>query len=175
MLTIHNCGAGRVNCVLSYKGLQVIGMSAARSGDWIDQQVAMQTGVPLSQVTAKKEKELDFTNINYDDDVIFALDAFYDSMLKYVLSHFSKKFAEVKSQFEAPLDIVVAGGTSMPKGFCDKMSKVIKGLNLPFAVKEIKHAADPRNAVVNGCLVQAIITQKKLKKGNGEDLSDLLG
>jgi len=29
-------GAGRVNCVLSYKKIQIVGMSCARSGDWID-------------------------------------------------------------------------------------------------------------------------------------------
>lgn len=167
-------GAGRTNCVLAYKGLKIIGMSCARSGDWVDSKVAEQTDTPISQVISKKERELDFTNINYDDDVIFALDAYYGSMIEFVFSHFAKKFSAVKSQFEAPLDIVIAGGTSMPKGFCTKLEEVIREMDLPFKVKDIKHASDPRNAVVKGCLTQAIITKKKLEKENG-DLAEILG
>jgi hypothetical protein len=41
---------------------------------------------------------------------------------------------------------------------------VIRGMDLPFKIKEIRRAADPRNAVVKGCLVQATISQKKLKE-----------
>jgi len=168
-------GAGRSNCVLSYKGIQVLGMSTSFCGDWLDQQVSEQTGMPISQVISKKEKELDFDNINYDDDVIFALDAFYDVMIKRTFNYFGQKFMQVKSQFEAPLDIVVAGGTSMPKGFCKKLEKVVKGLELPFKIKEIRHSKDPRNSVVLGCLTQSIITQKKLAKSKGNDLSEILG
>jgi len=154
-------GAGRVNCLLAYKGLPVIGMSVARSGDWIDKQVSEQTGVAISQIISAKEKKLDFNNLNDDDDVIFALNAYYDSMIEYVFKNFGKKFQDVKSQFSQPLDIVVAGGTSMPKGFCEKLEKIVRGLQLPFQIKEVKHAKSPRNAVVEGLLTQAILTQKK--------------
>lgn len=165
-------GAGRVNCVLSYKGVQVIGMSAARSGDWIDHKTAEGTvgEKNVALVTNYKERELDFDRIDelsLDEktgDIAVALDTYYESMIKYVFSLFSKKFQEVKSQFEAPLDIVVAGGTSMPKGFIGKLSKVVDGLELPFKIKEIRHARDPRNAVVEGCLAHAIVSQKKMEK-----------
>jgi hypothetical protein len=82
-------------------------------------------------------------------------------MIEHVFKLFGKKFQEVKSQFTQPLDIVVAGGTSMPKGFCKKLEKIVRGLQLPFQIKEIRHAKSPRNAVVEGLLTQAIITQKK--------------
>lgn len=159
-----SCGAGRTNCVLSYKGLQVTGMSVARGGDYIDQKVAEATGEPLSQVTKKKETKLDFDNIDLDDDVIFALDAYYGEMIRFVFNKFAVKFAEVKSQFEAPLEIVVAGGTSTPKGFCNKLEEVINELELPFEIKGVRPAEDPRDAVVKGCLIQAMITQRKLEK-----------
>ncbi len=157
-------GAGRVNCVLAYKGVQIIGMSAARSGDWIDKQVANDTGVSISQVTTYKESKLDFDNLDLDSDVAFALDAYYGAMIKYVFDLFSKKFQEVKSQFDAPLDVVVAGGTSMPKGFVNKLKATISTMSLPFSIKEVRHARDPRNAVVEGCLAHAIVSQKKLEK-----------
>ncbi len=157
-------GAGKVNCVLSYRGLQVLGMSAARSGDWVDKKVSEQTDTPVSQVTQAKETKLDFDNIDYDDDVLFALDAYYENMLEYVFKNFGKKFLEVKSQFEAPLDIVIAGGTSMPNGFINKVKLVVDSLDLPFEINEIRGADDRRTAVVSGCLVQATVTYNKNAK-----------
>ncbi len=154
-------GAGRANCVLAYKGLQVIGMSVARSGDWIDQQVSEQTGTPISQVVATKEKKLDFDNIDFDDDVIFALNSYYDAMIRFVLGHFGKKFAAEKSRFAAPMDIVVAGGTSMPKGFCKKLEGIVREMKLPFEIKEVRPAKNPRNSVVTGLCIQAEVCRKK--------------
>lgn len=164
-LTIHNCGGGRTNCVLAYKGLQVMGMSVCRGGDWLDQQVSEQTGVPISKVVAIKEKKLDFENIDFDDDVQFAYDAYYDAMITYVFKHFAEKFVAEKSSFSAPLDIIVAGGTSMPNGFCKKLEKIVRKLSLPFQIKEVRHARDPRNTVVEGLCINAEICRKKAEKG----------
>lgn len=165
-------GAGKVNCVLSYRGLSVVGMSAARSGDWIDKQVSEQTGVPLAQVTSIKENKLDFNNIDYEDDVVFALNAYYANMIEYVFMNFAKKFSQEKSEFEAPLDIVIAGGTSMPNGFRDKVEIVVKKLDLPFQIKNIIQSEDPRNVVVKGLLIQAIISQKKIKEKVIDEMLD---
>lgn len=162
-------GGGRVNCVLAYKGLQIIGMSISRSGDWIDKQVAGQTGAPISQILRKKETELDLMNINEDDDVIFGLSTYYDVMLKHVFNLFSKKFMEIKTEFDMPLDIVVAGGTSMPNGFEARVEKIIRSMDLPFKVASIKKSKDPRNSVVMGLLTQAAISQRKLDKGTPGD------
>jgi hypothetical protein len=162
-------GAGRVNCVLAYRGLPIIGMSTVRSGDWIDKKVAEQTDTPISQVISIKENKLDFSAIDYNDDVLFALDAYYSNMIEFVFKKFAEKFSKVKSQFDAPIDIVVAGGTSMPNGFGKKIKSVIGSLELPFEIKNIKRAASPRNAVVTGCLTQAIITQKKLANSDKKE------
>ena len=156
-------GAGKANCVLAYKGMPIIGMSATRCGDFIDKKVSEQTDTPIAQVTGVKESKLDFNDIDYDDDVIFALNAYYENMIEYVFKNFAIKFQKVKSQFEAPLDIVMAGGTSMPKGFIDKVKEVVNKIELPFKINEIKISSDPRNAVVKGCLTQSIISQKKIK------------
>jgi hypothetical protein len=157
-------GAGRVNCVVSWKKMPIVAMSATRSGDWIDQRVAEETGVPLAQVTNIKETKLDFNNIDDNDDVQFALDAYYGAMLEYVFTKFADKFKQEKGEHPFPLDVIVAGGTSMPKGFVDKVEAVIRGLELPFKVKDVRHAADPRNAVVEGCLAVAISAADKLAK-----------
>jgi len=159
-------GAGRTNVVLAYRGLQILGMSCNRGGDYIDKKVAEQTDSPISKVIHIKETKLDFDNVDYDNDIIFALDAYYQNMIEYVFKNFSKKFAEMKSEFEAPLDIVIAGGTSMPKGFAKKVESVVLDLELPFKINSIIQSKDPRNAVVKGLLTQAIISQKKLKEKN---------
>jgi hypothetical protein len=158
-------GAGRTNCVLARKGWQALGLSCARGGDWIDRHVSEATGTAIGQVTRKKEKKLDFDQIDYEDDVIFALNTYYDALISFVFGKFAKQFATVKSDFESPLEVVVAGGTSMPKGFCNKIKEVIDKLDLPFEVSEVKHANDPRNVVVKGCLMQGMISKKRLDKG----------
>lgn len=152
------------------------GIIVHNCGDWIDDKVSEQLGVPISQVTSKKEKELDFNNLNEEDDVIYALNVYYEAMIEFVFKHFARKFKEVESEFDAPLSVVVAGGTSMPKGFCTKVEEVVKNLDLPFEISEVKHASDPRNSVVKGCLTQAMITQKKIAKtSEKDDLSSILG
>jgi len=158
-------GAGRANCVLAYKGLQVAGMSVARSGDFIDKHVSDATGQPVGQVTRKKERYLNFDDLDHDDDIIFALNAYYTEMIKYVFERFAKKFATVKSQFEYPIPIVIAGGTALPQGMCNKIKEVLVGLDLPFEIKDVSLASDPRNAVCKGLLVQAQITKRRLDKG----------
>ena len=110
---------------------------------------------------------MDFNNINDEDDVIFALNAYYTNMIEYVFKNFAKKFSKVKSQFETPLDIVLAGGTSIPNGFRDKVENVVREIDLPFQIKNIRMSEDPRNSVVKGCLTQAIITHKKLLSRKG--------
>lgn len=158
-------GAGRVNCMLAYKGMPIVGMSVSRSGDWIDRMVSEQTGCPIAQVVDAKEKRLDFNNLNLEDDIIFALDAYYDAMIKHVFGLFGKKFKEVKSEFNRPLDVVLAGGTSAPNGFESKVEKVIRNLDLPFKINRVIKSKDPRHAVVTGLLAQAEIVKRKLEKG----------
>ncbi|NJL70434.1 MAG: hypothetical protein HC888_01890 [Candidatus Competibacteraceae bacterium] len=169
-----SCGAGRTNIVLSYKGLQLIGASCARGGDWIDKKVHESTDKPLSVITRAKETRLDFGNIDFDDDIIFALDVYYGEMIKFVFSKFSHAFKQLeKESIQSPIPVIIAGGTSMPKGFCKKVEEVVKELDLPFEISEIRHAAEPRDAVVKGCMTQAIRVKKKLDKD--DDLSSVAG
>lgn len=158
-------GAGRANCILAFKGMPIIGMSVSQSGDYIDKMVSEQTGVPLAQVMDIKERKLDFNNIDMDNDVLFALDAYYDAMLRHVFNLFRQKFKEVKTEFNKPLDVILAGGTSMPNGFEKKVDSVIRSFDLPFQINNVKKSKDPRNSVVTGLLTQAEIVRRKLEKG----------
>ena len=161
-------GAGRANAVLAYRGLQILGMSCGKAGDEIDKKVSEQTGIPVSQVSYIKENKLDFSAIDFEDDVIFALDCYYSNILEYIFRNFSKKFKKIKSQFEGKIPIIFAGGTSNPPGFVEKAKKVIDTLDLPFEIGNIKVSKNPLTAVVKGLLIQAIISQKKLIKDDIE-------
>lgn len=169
-----SCGAGRTNIVLTYKGVQILGMSVKMGGDYIDKKVSEQLDIPLSQIISKKEKELNFNNLNENDEVLFAYSIYYENYLQNVFNIFAKKFMEVKSQFESPLDIIFAGGTACVPGFDKKAEKVIKELKLPFQIKDVKVSKDPRNSVVTGCLKSALLYQRKINKSDS-DISNILG
>jgi hypothetical protein len=72
---------------------------------------------------------------------------------------------EVKSDFNKPLDIVLAGGTSMPSGFDKKVDSIVRSFDLPFKINSVRKSKDPRNSVVTGLLTQAEIVRRKLEKG----------
>jgi hypothetical protein len=163
-------GGGRTNVVLAYKGVPITGFSCVRGGDWIDKKVSEATDTPISQVISYKEKELDFTKLDYDNDIAFALDTYHSELVKFIFNKLSEKFMTVKSQFDFPIEIVIAGGTSMPKGFVNKIEDVVKDLKLPFKIKKVRHSSDPRNSVVKGCLIQAMVAEKKLAKSEDLDL-----
>jgi len=177
-------GAGRVNLVAAYRGLQIPGlsMSAARSGDWIDSSVAKATSTNVSHVTRIKEKKLNLEEPNMEDDVEYALDIYYGEAIKFVFSKFADRFKAVKASskqnenlFEYPVEIVLAGGTSSPKGFCKKVQNIVGELSLPIEIRSIRHASDPRNAVVKGCNTQAARTFMKQKEKKAKDMEDLIG
>jgi len=168
-------GSGKVNMTLAYKGLPIISISSTRSGDYIDKMVSENTNMSLSQITHIKETKLDFSNIDYDDDVIFCLDVYYKNLIEYTFLNFNKRFQKVKSQFSGPIDIVMAGGTASPPYFCDKVKSVIEGLDLPFEIREIKVSKDPRNAVVKGLLIQATISSKRMKNKQKDELDSIFG
>ncbi len=161
-------GAGKVNVTLAYKGLPIVSISSTRAGDYVDKMVAENTDLSLSQITHVKETKLDFNNIDYEDDCLFCLDVYYQNMIEYTMSNIAKEFKKVKSQFSGPIDIILAGGTSNPPGFVDKVKKVINTLDLPFKIKSIKVSKNPLTSVVKGLLIQAIISQKKLIKDDIE-------
>lgn len=155
-------GSGKVNVVLAYKGLPILSISSTRSGDYIDKKVAENTDLSLAQITHIKETKLDFSKIDFEDDIIFCLDVYYKNLIEYTFHNLNKRFKKVKSQFSGPIEIVLAGGTASPPHFCDKVKSVVDGLDLPFQIKDIRISKDPRNSVVKGLLTQAILTQKRL-------------
>jgi len=157
-------GGGRTNVCFAYRSLPIVAFSVNRAGDWVDARVAEATGTPLSQVIRHKERKLDFDQLDNDNDIIFALSSYYDELIKFIMSKFSAQFAKIKTEYDNPLPIVIGGGSSLPNGFVNRLEKVVRNLDLPFEISEVKHADDPHNAVAKGLLTSALIAQKRLGK-----------
>ena len=62
----------------------------------------------------------------------------------------------------------------MPKGFVGIVKEVVAEMEVPFEIKDIRHASDPRNAVVKGLLTQAILTQENLKGKKDKEMDEAL-
>lgn len=156
-------GAGMANICFCMKKMPLINFSVAQSGDFIDEQAAKTAGINVSAMTRYKENHLDLNNVDYSDIRQAALDIFYQNTIEHALNNFAEKFNKLDNKIEFPLEIVIAGGTACVPGFLEKFKSVISGLELPFAIKNIRLADNPFYAVSHGCLVKAMSSEKKME------------
>ena len=159
-------GAGMANVAISYKGIEAHTFSTARSGDWIDKQVAENLAMVPNRVTNIKEKymklsgEVTIKN-KKTKRVLEALYYYHKSLIEYTVKKIIQEFDEkVDIEVDEELPIVIAGGTSIPEGFVNLFKNVISNYELPFEVSEIRRAKDPLTAVSNGLLVRTIADVK---------------
>jgi len=151
-----SCGHGMTNVSLVFKTIETLKFSVARGGSWLDEQTAKVTGRTPSQICAIKEKGIDLMNpVGREQS---ALAVYYKHFIKYIIHNFISRFKSLQGNMELPEEIpcVVAGGTSLPKGFIDLVKQAInEEKGFPFPIKEVRHASDPLNAVAKGLLVMA--------------------
>ena len=157
-------GAGMVNVCLSYKSVEVVAFSVARSGDWIDENVAMSLGTVPNRVTAIKEKNTDLQNFMIGNKkerrIREAVVYYYREMIRYSLDQIKNKLSESTDGLQLPesLSIIVSGGTSLATGFLPLFNEVLTEYedDFGFEIKNVKHANDPLTAVAEGLLIKAI-------------------
>jgi hypothetical protein len=163
-------GAGMANVAISYKGVEALTFSTARSGDWIDKQAADSLGMLPNRVTSVKEKymqlsgEVEVQN-KKTKRVLEALYYYHKALIEYTVKKIIKEFDEkVDVEISDAIPIVVSGGTSMPKGFVEMFKDVISGYELPFEISEVRRAQNPLTAVANGLLIRTISDVKGMGK-----------
>lgn len=152
-------GAGMVNVCVMLNGEPVLKFSTTKSGDWIDRMAAVATGESDSIVQAEKENG-DFTvGQDNENQVLAAVASYYDRLIDYTTKHLRNTLEESKSlpKFGNAIPIILAGGTSKPKGFIDHFKLKLEENGFPLTVKEVRHAADPLHAVARGCLIASQI------------------
>lgn len=163
-------GAGMANVAIAYKGIEVLKFSTARAGDWIDQQVSMDTGVVPNRVTNKKEKYMKLkgeVNIKNKKDkrMLQALFYYHQALIDYTIQKIIKQFNDkVDIELDDAIPIVVSGGTSLPEGFVGLVEQTIMKSDLPFDISEVRRAKNPLTAVANGLLVRTMADVKGMGK-----------
>lgn len=163
-------GAGQGNFCLAERGIPLDEFSVCRSGDWIDANVARMTGQPKTKVLRCKEKKLNFNKIDENDDIILALECYYEELINYVFGHFAKRFAGNKGSIEHPIDIILSGGTASPPGFDKKVKIMLAKMDLPFEIGDIRLAGNGDTkkllqTVARGCYIRAKQAAKKIMAG----------
>jgi regulator of replication initiation timing len=150
-----SCGGGMFNVCVAYKSMPALTFSTARSGDWVDRNVAQALGIKPEKAAMLKEKGVDLTKpMNREED---AIAIYYRNLIQYNLTNIAERFraAENMPTFSEPVSLVFSGGTSMAGNFIELVKTVFKGLDFPIPIKDVRLAKDPLNATAKGALVAA--------------------
>jgi len=166
-------GAGMCNIAVMYQGMTALSFSVSRGGDWVDENVAMDTGVSRAKVTSIKETSttLDLSSANYQNiyeedtdeaNVLIAIRSYYGALVNYLLTNLKVQFEGVENvpNFPDPVPIVIGGGTSLVKGFLDVFNEQFDQNDFPIPISEIVHIEDAHTAVARGCLSEAQLIEE---------------
>ena len=166
-------GAGMCNIAVMYQGMTALSFSVSRGGDWIDENVSMDTGVSRAKVTNIKETSntLDLSSANYQNiyeedtdeaNVLIAIRSYYGALVNYLLTNLKVQFEGVENvpNFPEAVPIVIGGGTSLVKGFLDVFNEQFDQNDFPIPISEIVHIEDAHTAVARGCLSEAQLIEE---------------
>jgi hypothetical protein len=156
-------GAGMCNVCCAYKGIETFKFSTARSGDWVDKNVADSLNMVKNRVTSTKERHLNL-QVGFQKEenkkirrVLESLVYFYETLIDYTIKRIIEEFKEkMDTELEEPIPIIISGGTSLPDGFLELFKNVISKHQLPFEISEIRRAKNPLTAVAQGLLIKTI-------------------
>ena len=166
-------GAGMCNIAVMYQGMTALSFSVSRGGDWVDENVSMDTGVPQAKVTNIKETSttLDLSSATYQNiyeedtdeaNVLIAIRSYYGALINYLLTNLKVQFEGVENvpNFPESVPIVIGGGTSLVKGFLDVFNEQFDQDEFPIPISEIVLIEDAHTAVSRGCLSEAQLIEE---------------
>lgn len=156
-------GAGMANVGVLYQGLTALDFSVTKSGDYIDENAAMQTDNPIAHMTALKENPT--FNLDPQKEPLarenMAVGSYYRFVIRNILTQIINLFNTSKGMphFKEPIKIVCGGGTSMAKGFISLFEDEFKKLEFPINIKSFELVQGPLFAVAKGALSDALIEE----------------
>jgi hypothetical protein len=154
-------GAGMTNLVVAWRAKKLFEISIARGGDWIDEQVSKVRNVPVGKVTHEKEKRLNLEKVDPKNSIQVGLEIYYEELIRFGLEQFKDHFKNNQTVLESPMEVVIAGGTSLVPGFIPMFNRILQETGAPVPVKNVRHAKDPLRTVAKGSLVAALSMEKK--------------
>lgn len=148
-------GGGMINVCYAMYGNPAFKFAIVNSGDWIDRQAAKATGESISFINKEKTK-IDLTK-QPANLVERAIHTQYRLMIEHTVTGLKQGFSDVTKtvRTDAPVDVVIAGGTSSPNGFGELFRETISQADLPIKIGTIIKPSDPLYSVSRGCLLAA--------------------
>jgi hypothetical protein len=152
-----SCGGGMCNVTLAYLSIPSIMFSITKGGDYIDRSAAAVVNEAATRVRVIKEEGLDLLR-TAKDKYEKALQIYYEDLVESLIEALRRAIsgADKLPRSERPIPIVLAGGTSKPKGFKSLFEKTLKARGIPIEVSEVRMAADPLSATAKGALIAAL-------------------
>lgn len=164
-------GAGTVTVSYVKYGLEIYSFSWVGAGDWIDEQVAMRHGYdPFAAKTrrriaketpttvSKRKQTIDLTpGSTPDDRVGVDIVLHYDVLISTVINGIIKGFVdnETEARIAEAINVYMAGGSSIPKGFTKRVAKKFDEIGTPFEIGKVTKSDRPLYCVATGCLIAA--------------------
>lgn len=150
-------GAGMVNLCFAIYGAPVFQFSLVNSGDWIDRMASRAIGEETTTFVNKEKLKTDLTIEQPEELVQRAIKTQYEIMIQHTVSGIKKGLENAgnKARTDSPVDIVIAGGTSLPKGFNTLFEQIFDKAHMPIKRGRIIRPSDPLYSVARGCLIAA--------------------
>lgn len=153
-----SAGAGMVNVCYAIYGAPIFSFSIVNSGDWIDRMASKAIGEETTTYVNREKMHADLTLENPETLVQRAIKTQYEIMIQHTVSGIKKGIEEMgnKARSEQPIDMVIAGGTSMPKGFDELFRKILEQAKITsMKIGNVIRPSDPLFSVARGCLIAA--------------------
>ena len=156
-----SAGSGMQNVCVMLNGEPTVKFSTTKSGDAIDRMTAVAVGEKDTVVQAEKEGGGFTIGETSDNPILAALSVYYERVIDYTTKQLSEALRNHKSlpKFKTPLTVVIAGGTSLAKGYVEMFENKLRENNFPLPIKVVRHAADPLHAVSKGCLIASKVLE----------------
>ena len=164
-------GAGTVTVSYIKYGMEIYSFCWVGAGDWIDTQVAMRHGYDpelfktrkkmakeTPTTVSRRKMDIDLTPGHEPEDRLgMDIVLHYDVLISNVIAGIAQGFEAHESQarIEEGVNVYMAGGTSSPKGFVQRVAKKLDEATLPFSIGEVKRSSQPLYCVAEGLLKAA--------------------
>ena len=86
-----------------------------------------------------------------------------DEMIDRVTHLISKEFVNKTSDMDGEIEIIIAGGTSIPNGFCERLQVSLSKCEFPFKVSGVRRSETPFYSVSQGACIRAQADYAKSK------------
>jgi actin-like ATPase involved in cell morphogenesis len=150
-------GGGLTNVCLAYLSVPVFTFAIPKGGDDIDEAVGMVTGDTATRVRTVKEDGLDL-NKKPKNKILGALQIYYEDLINTVVEGIQEALdrTDRMPKLDRALPVVLAGGSSLPKGFRSRFERALEAQKLPLPISEVRAARNPLVATAKGALLAAV-------------------